>query len=203
MKKVFFSLFAVFVLAACGMPAPQVPTLLPPSPVPQESKPVVEAATPVCIDPRPVQADIDRALSFPGMMFEGNDWERTYTVATDKVLVNWYSPSLPSVVNLEALVFPCGYEELDLDLFFSVDSWSIIFGNYQSYQYLNECRSDAGIRLYTFNAVAEGVTYQVRYWALNDSPTRVLTFMIVLPLESTAQMDEFAYAFFPQLQSCP
>lgn len=201
MKKVFFSLFAVFLLSACGMPAPQMPTVLPPSPVPQENNPAVEVE-PVCIDPTPTQADIDRALSFSGMLLSGSDWERTYTVDNEKVSVTWNNPGLGSVIILDAFIYPCGYEDIDLDQLFNVDYWSIVFANYDGYQYLNECRNDAGTRLYTFSADFQGVPFDVRYWALNDSPTRVLTFMIVLPSEASAQMNEFAYAFFPQLQSC-
>lgn len=210
MKKIFFALIAASLIAACT-PSEVLP-LLPPSPIPPEENPATILQPPdqesgidlsACIDPAPVQADIDRALAFPGTLFDAGDWERTYTVAPDKVMVSWYSASIPAVVNLEALIFPCGYEEPDLDYYFSVDSWAIIFGNYQGYQYVNECRNDSGLRLYNFFATDQGAVYQTRYWTMNDTPTRVITFMVVLPEASTAQMDEYAYAVFPQLQSCP
>mgnify|MGYP000870219550 CR=1 FL=1 len=230
MKRLLAGFFILF-LAACGSSAPASPTadlpaLLPPTPtslsesasteptplpdLPQEETPVVAVsteqtvilATPACIDSVPTQADIDRAISFPGRFFDVGGWERTYTVASDKVVASWYNASIPAIVNLEALVFPCGYEDLDLDAYFNDEGWSIIFGNYQSYEYVNECRDDRGLRLYNFVAVDQGVAYNVRYWVVNDTPTRVLSFMAVLP-DSSTQMDEIAYAVFPQLQSCP
>lgn len=223
------AVFFLFLLAACGAsagPAEDLPALIPPTPTPiSESDPAEDSAQPnlpqaetpivsqptgeeppaftqACIDPAPTQADIDRALSITGGLFETGDWERTYTVASDKVLVSWYSESIPSIVNLEALVFPCGYEDLDLDLFFNDEGWSIIFGNYQGYEYVNECRDDQGLRLYNLIAVDQGVSYNVRYWVLSDTPTRVISLMVVMPVEA-AEMDEIAYALFPQLQTCP
>lgn len=207
MKKFLFSFVILFLLAACGTPAPaDAPTLLQPSPAPENSEGIVEsepgAAEPVCIAPEPTQADIDRALNFTGNLFETPDWERSYTVSDDSVAVNWYSENLFSVVFLEALVFPCSYEDLDLDGFFNVDNWQIILGNYQSFQLETECRNDSGLRLYEFTAVDQGYEYAIRYWAISDTDTRVVTFMVVLPVESPDLMEEYAYALFPQLTSC-
>lgn len=228
MKRLLAGFFILF-LAACGSsasdsPTAELPALIPPSLTPPSDSvsreetpdlplgetPILVLPTsqtagltqPVCIDSLPTQADIDRALAFAGEFFEAGDWERSYTVSSDKVLVSWYSASLPAIVNLEALVFPCSYEEPDLDAYYNVDAWAIIFGNYQSYEFINECRNDQGLRLYNFIAVDQGLAYQVRYWVLNDTPTRVISFMAVLPIDAGTQMDEIAYALFPQLTSC-
>lgn len=228
MKRLFAGFF-ILLLAACGSsasgsPTAELPAVIPPSltppsdsvsteetpDLPLDETPILSLPTdqpasltqPVCIDSLPTQADIDRALGFAGAFFDAGDWERSYTVSSDKVLVSWYSASLPSIVNLEALVFPCSYEEPDLDAFYNLDAWAIIFGNYQSYEYLNECRNDQGLRLYHFIAVDQGSAYQVRYWVLNDTPTRVVSFMAVLPVDAETQMDEIAYALFPQLTTC-
>ncbi|GMV35445.1 MAG: hypothetical protein DCC59_13845 [Chloroflexi bacterium] len=217
MKRLLAGIF-ILLLAACGPSAPASPTadlpaLIPPTPTPVSESASTEDApqpsgeeappfTPICIDSAPTQADIDRALSITGGLFETGDWDRTYTVASDKVLVSWYSESIPSIVNLEALVFPCGYEDLDLDIYFNEEGWEIIFGNYQGYEYVNECRDDRGLRLYNFIAVDQGVPYEVRYWVLSDTPTRVISLMVVMPGEA-AELDEIAYALFPQLEFCP
>ncbi|MBK6646647.1 MAG: hypothetical protein IPG44_13055 [Anaerolineales bacterium] len=230
--KRLLAVFFLFFLAACGAsanPVEDLPALLPPTPTPlsesastedapqpelpqsetpivSQSQPTGEEAlpfAPACIDPAPTQADIDRALSITGGLFETGDWERTYTVASDKVLVSWYSESIPAIVNLETLVFPCGYEDLDLDAYFNDEGWSIIFSNYQGYEYVNECLDDQGLRLYNLIAVDQGVSYNVRYWVLSDTPTRVVSLMVVMPGDADAEMDEIAYALFPQLLFCP
>lgn len=210
MKRFLLGLMILFLITACGgnnaSPAPtaELPALLPPSPEPLSSSPVqIEGvSTPVCISPEPSQEDIDRALSFTGKLFSTPDWERSYTVAIDKTMVTWYSDSLISVAYLEALIFPCGYEELDLDLFFSLDNWQIVFGNYQSYEYVEECRLDSGVRLYQFITVDQGFEYDVHYWVVNDTPTRVISMMLVMPIESQDLIEEFSYSLFPQLPEC-
>lgn len=217
MKKNVLSALILFLLAACGSsPTSEAPALLPPSPAPPASQPPITETeeisppsdstpefAPICIEAAPTETDIERALSFPGGLFDSADWERSYTVYEDRVFVYWQNPVIPSIVNLEAVIFPCSYEEPDLDSFFSADAWAVVFGNYESYQYVSECRDDRGLRLYNFIAVTEGEAYQVRYWTLNDTANRIVTFMVVLPLDASAQMDEIAYALFPQLQACP
>lgn len=203
MKKLFLAFMILFLMTACGgnnasdSPTADLPAQLPPSPEPLSSSP-----TPVCISSEPIQEDIDRALSFTGNLFDTEDWERSYTVAIDKVTVTWYSESLLAVAYLEALIFPCSYEELDLDLFFSLDNWQIIFGNYQSYEYLDECRLDTGIRLYQFITVDQGFEYDVHYWVVNDTDTRVISMMLVMPIESQDLIEEYAYSLFPQIPDC-
>lgn len=231
MKRLLAGFF-ILLLTACGTSAPASPTadlpaLLPPTPTPNSESASTEAtsppdlpleetsivsaptletvilATPVCIDPAPTQADIDRALSITGGLFESGGWKRTYAVSSDKVAVTWLNEALPSVVNLEALVFPCSYEDADLDLYFNDEGWAIIFGNYQGYTYVNECRDDQGLRLYNFIAVDQGAAYDIRFWVVSDTPTRVISVMVVMADDAAPQMDEIAYALFPQLQTCP
>lgn len=224
MKK-FLPVIVIFLLiSACGQPGPatetsDLPAQLPPSPAPSvvdelpavEEQPSlialptdmpVELATPVCIAPEPVQEDIDRALSFTGQYLNTPDWERSYTVSADRVTVNWFSSTLSSVAYLEAFIYPCGYEDLDLDNYFVDENWAITFGNYQSFEKVTECRNDSGLRLYQFKAVDAGLLYDINFWAVNDTSTRMVTFMIVLPVESKATMEQFSYSLFPQLSSC-
>lgn len=60
-----------------------------------------------------------------GKLFERLDWQRSYTVAEGRVTVTWFSETLAAVGFLEALIFPCGYEELDTDYYFNVDNWTL------------------------------------------------------------------------------
>jgi hypothetical protein len=216
MKRFLFGLMILFLITACSgnkASTAEIPAQLPPSPEPLSSsltqienlpQEVItqEIDQTTCISPAPAQVDIDRALSFAGKLFDTPDWERTYTVDIDKVSVTWYSEGLSSIAYLEALIFPCGYEELDLDYFFNVDNWAIVFGNYQSYEYVDGCRLDSGVRLYQFITVDQGYEYDVHYWVVNDTATRVISMMLVMPIESQAMIDEFSYSLFPQLTEC-
>lgn len=209
MKRFLFAFMILFLMTACGgnnasdSPTADLPAQLPPSPEPFSSSPTqADAPTPVCISFEPTRADIDRALSFTGKLFDTQDWQRTYTVATDKVSATWYSESFTSLAYLEALIFPCGYEELDLDAYFNVDTWLIIFGNYESYEYVDECRLDSGVRLYQFITVDQGFEYDVHYWVVNDTATRVISMMLVMPIESQDLIEEYSYSLFPQIPNC-
>lgn len=199
MKKILFIWIMIFLLTACGAPTTAVPVEI--QPLPATEAQIVEAATPVCIDFEPTQADIERALGFTGKLFDTPDWEKSYTVASDKVSVTWYSQTLTAIVFLEALIFPCGYEEIDLDNFFSDENWDIVLGNYQSYEATDECYSDDGQRLYQFVATDQ-IDYDVHYWVVSDTDTRVISLMTVFPIESDILIDQYAYSLFPQMTSC-
>ena len=126
MKRFFFALMILFLISACGgsasdLSTADLPAQLQPSPAPPSTS-QADIPTPVCISPEPTQADIDRALSFTGKLFDTPDWTRSYTVSTDRVSVLWDSSSLAALAFLEVLIFPCSYEDLDLDNFFSLDS---------------------------------------------------------------------------------
>lgn len=201
-KPVLWLGILLFVMA-CELPGLNPAATSPPEII--SSTPVIEAlptVTPACISITPTQDDIDRALNFTGKLFETGGWERSYTVKDYKVSVSWLSETLYSIAVLEALIFSCGYEELDLNTYFNEENWNIIFGNYDSYQLVTECRNDRGLRLYQFNAVSDGAPYLVRYWAQNDTKNRVLTFMLAVPEGSFELLDSYGYSLFPQLSNC-
>jgi len=177
------------------------------TPEPQKIQPtslveILPTATSACISLKPTQADIDRALAFTGRIFEKEDWERSYTVTEERVTVSWLSNSLASVAFLQVLIFPCGYEEPDLNQYFNDETWDIIFSNYESYEHAAECRNDAGLRLYEFDVISNGAPYLAHYWARNDTDTRVITFMMFVPADSFELLDSYGYSLFPQLSNC-
>jgi len=194
MKKSSLVLVIAFLISACGATATEPPSI---ATVPPEA-----LATPVCISPEPTDADIDRALTYTEDLFSGTDWERTYTVGGGRVSVTWSNGVEAAIAYLEAMIFPCTYEEPDLNNFFNAENWQVIFANYESYQSVAECKTDTGLRLYQFSAVDSGFTYNIKYWVENDTETRIIGMMIVFPAESTALMDEYSNNLFPELTSC-
>jgi hypothetical protein len=211
MKTKFASwLFILLFLTACSQSGSQATE----APKPQQNPPtstiessstveILSTVTPACISQDPSQTDIDRALSFTEQVFEQDDWEQTYTVSEDRVSVSWFSNSLGAVAFMEALIFPCGYEEPDLNNYFNDENWDNVFANYESYELVTECRSDAaGLRLYQFDVDSDGVPYLVNYWVKNDTNNRVVSFMMIVPDDSFDLLDEYSYSLFPQLSNC-
>ncbi len=203
MKKLSFVLIAAFLFSACGSsstPAP-APTTAPPSPVPPTATAeVLPTVTPACISPEPTQTDIDRALGYTGNIFSAPVWEQSYETYENKVAVYWVSAE--GVVFLENVIFPCGYEEPDLNQYFSTEHWDVVFGNYESYSLVNECRNDNGLRLYEFNVTDQGTEYAVRYWSTYDSNNSIITLMLLLPAGATPVMDEYSAMLFSPLPKC-
>jgi len=209
MKRSFILLLGIFIfVTACGQPAPPptvetVPQTQPPqiqdAPTKSASE-VLPTVASACIDPEPAQTDIDRALGYTGNIFESPDWEKGYEVLEDRVTVYWVSST--AVVFLEDVIFPCGYEEPDLNKYFSNDHWDVVFGNYEGHALVRECRNDNGLRLYEFSVSDQGTNYDVRYWSTYNSENSIITLMLLLPAGSAPVMDEYSALLFPPLQNC-
>lgn len=203
--KIISWLFILLFVMSCSQSGNQSTVTNEPQQIPPtftSTPEILPTVTSSCISQEPTQNDINRALTFTGQIFEQGEWEQSHTVYEDRVLVSWFSSSFASVAFLETLIFPCGYENPDLDHFFSDENWSIIFANYEEYELIAECRSDIGLRLYQFDVVSDGAPYLVHYWVQNDTNTRVLTFMMVVPDGSFELIDSYGYSLFPQLSNC-
>lgn len=199
MKNFLLAVVIVLLISACAPGTATPANELQPS---AANDPSVEQATPACISSEPTDADIDRALTYTKELFSGPEWERSYTVGGGRVSVTWANATDAAIAYSEALIFPCSYEEPDLNNFFSGENWNVIFGNYESYQSVAECRTNDGLRLYQFSAIEEGFNYAINYWVENDTETRVMDMMIVFPAESTELIDEYSANLFPELTSC-
>ncbi len=206
MRKYFlYFIVSAILLSACGKtvaPIPPTVTISPaPTIVPTQAV-ALPTVTPVCISSQPTQADVDRALSYTGDAFSAPEWERSYAATETAVAVTWQNASLSALVYLEARIKPCGYEEPDLNKEFSGDNWKSLFANYESYQPIAECRSDAGLRLYQFKAQTQGSEYAINYWAQSDTNTRVVATMIVFPLAEQSLLGTYSAQLFPNLPNC-
>lgn len=195
MKNIPLTLLLLLTVSACGLPGPILPTA---TPRPTHEFAPIATFTPVCISAEPTQADIDRALSFGDSSFDTVEWERSYTVSTNKVAVTWLNNSQDAVAYLEALIFPCGYEEGDVDDYFSDENWKIIFQNYESYESTADmCRTHNGLRRYEFSAVSSGNNYDIQYFVKNDTNNRVISLMLVAPSTDQTLISEYTSRLFP------
>ena len=200
-KLIFIFLAAAVIVSSCGKLDAATPTFI--TPTPTITPTIQPTVTPVCISSNPTQKDIDRALAYTGGTFSKPDWEQSYTVNESAVDVLWQNISQSALVYLEARIKPCGYEEPDLNKEFSDENWKAVFANYESYELIDECKKDDGIRLYEFKTRNQGFEYEIRYWVDNDTDTRVIVTMIVFPFESISLLDEYSSMLFPGYSTCP
>lgn len=203
----FLELAVAVIISSCGKPNVAIPTstLPPPStftPQTQLTDKPLTTITPVCISPEPTQKDIDRALAYTGDTFSAPEWEQSYTVLENRVALTWQNIVQGAVVYLEALIFPCSYEEPDLNKYYSNENWKAIFQNYESYELVVECKMDIGLRLYQFKTQNQGFEYEIRYWVQNDTDTRVIVTMIVFPVGSELLIDDYSLRLFPNFPNC-
>jgi hypothetical protein len=205
-KQLITFLAIAMIISSCGTPVTETPTLAPPpatvTPTRVMNNPFA-TVTPVCISSKPTQADIDRALAYTGDAFNASDWQQSNTVTENRVAVTWQNTPLGAVVYLEALIFPCSYEEPDLNKYFSDENWKAVFANYESYELTNECKNNDGLRLYEFKTQNQGFEYEINYWVQSDTDTRVIVTMIVFPVESKLLLDEYSSMLFPDYSTCP
>jgi hypothetical protein len=57
--------------------------------------------------------------------------------------------------------------------------------------------------LYEFKAQNQGFEYGIKYWVKSDTDTRVISMMLVFPLELEAMMGDYSTRLFPTYTSCP
>ena len=198
----FFLVFAVTVIvSSCGKPNVVIPTSTS-TPKIQSPDTPLPTVTPVCISPEPTQKDIDRALAYIGGVFNAPEWEQSYSVSENRVAVTWQNIVQGAVVYLEALIFPCGYEEPDLNKYYGDENWTVIFQSYEGYELVAECKTDTGLRLYQFKAQNQGFEYNINYWVQNDTDMRVISTMIVFPAESQSLLEGYSSSLFSGLPNC-
>ena len=204
---IFLELAVVVNISSCGKPNVVIPTstplpLLTPTPKIKPTETPLPTVTPVCISSEPTQKDIDRALAYTDDMFSVPEWEQSYAVSENSVAVTRQNVVQGAVVYLETLIFPCGYEEPDLNKYYSDDNWKAIFANYESYESIAVCKTNTGLRLYQFKTQNQGFEYRINYWVQNDTDTRVISLMIVFPVEEQAFLWDYSAQLFPDLPNC-
>lgn len=202
MKIIYPLLFAI-IFSSCSTPPSTTPSAaISVSETPAITEMPLPTLTAVCIASSPTQEDIDSVLDYSGDVFDAGEWEQSHVVNEESVSVTLQNIPLGAVAFLEAILFSCGYEEPDLNHFLDDEHWDILFANYDSYEMIDECRSDQGLRLYEFEAVSQGFDYNISYWSENDTTERIITTMLTFPFGSEDVMDEYSIALFPELPNC-
>lgn len=149
----------------------------------------------------PAEEDIRFALSIGEDLFNKPEWVKSYTVEPYKVSLTRRNDTQSAIAYAEYLMYNCGYGQAELDEYFSEAGFAIIFGNYESHARTNFCE-EGSLALYQYDLVDEGTSYAARYWAKQQSDTRLLVVMLVFPRENPSLMDTYATRLFPDLAAC-
>jgi len=204
-RQLSIFLTVALMLSACGARGTEVPvSTIPPTSVagPKPTDKPLPTVTPACISPKPTEEDIAQALHFAADVFDSPDWDQSYTVSETTVAVTRQNVQKGAVVYVQAIIFPCTYEEPDLDHYYSDENWKSIFSSYESYEAIAECKTDNGLRLYQFSAQNQGVEYEINYWVKNDTRTRVISTMFVFPVNEQSPLSDYSARIFPNLPNC-
>jgi hypothetical protein len=162
--------------------------------------------TPVnCFDASiaPTDSDIDYALEFTADTFENTPWLRSHQEKDDRVTVTWQNKPDLSIVHMEYLNYPCGYNDEVVDAYFSQANFeNVIFQNYEMLISLDTCSIEPTLRLNEFSARFGEIDYSIHYWIVLDQPTRVLDIFIAYPADQESTLNSYANQLFPSLASC-
>ncbi|MFZ5822354.1 MAG: hypothetical protein ACOYYJ_20890 [Chloroflexota bacterium] len=149
----------------------------------------------------PAEEDVRFVLAIGEDLFDQPEWVRSYTVEPYKVSLTRRNDTQSAIAYAEYLMYNCGYGQAELDEYFSEASFAIVFGNYESHVRTNFCE-EGSLALYQYDLVDEGTPYAARYWAKQQSDTRLLVVMLVFPRENPSLMDTYATRLFPDLAAC-
>jgi hypothetical protein len=160
-----------------------------------------QGPTDECGPIEPAEEDIRFALSIGQDLFSKPEWVKSYTVEPYQVRLTRLNDTESAVAYIEYLMYNCGYGQADLDERFSEASFAIVFQDYESHVQTNFCE-DGDLALYEYDLVNEEYPYAARYWAKQQSDTRILIVMLVFPRENPSLMNTYATRLFPDLSSC-
>lgn len=182
---------AIFAFASAGCaPASTAATAVP-----------ATGPTDKCGPIEPTDADVQKMLTFGKAAFSSNDWQKTYTVAPYKITLTRSNDVIQVIAYSEYLIFTCGYGQTELGNYFNDAGFNVIFTDYESHTLSKFCEQKR-LALYEYDLVDKGQPYVARYWAMQDTDTRILVYMLVFPQASAATLDEYSQMLFPDLPVC-
>lgn len=128
-------------------------------------------------------------------------WTFTLSEGTSKTIGTWLNNRLGAVAYMELLHYDCGLPPKAVDLYFNPDTFSILFANYDSYDFIGNC-ANGDQRLFLFEASDNGVDYETRYWFEPLSAQRLAMFMLTTPVSQASNITPLLDRLYPDLPNC-
>ena len=158
------------------------------------------ALGPNCPNPQPTQDYVDTAVQYNKKYFSSPGWKNSYTVMESRVMVTWSNDDLGAVANFDHVIF-CNASSARLDEYYSDENFDIIFQNYDSYEFITDCRSD-DLRLYELRVTSQGSNYNAKYWVEIVDSDHTRESLLVFPMDDQVNMDLYSRKIMPELPSC-
>ena len=177
-------------------------SIFPAACAPVTAAPQSEVATDECGPIEPTDKDLQYVMSFGQEIFSSKDWIKSYTVEPYKISLSRHNDALNAISYIEYLIYTCGYSQANLNNYFNDQGFNVIFGGYESHTLAKFCEKKS-LALYEYDLVNNGADYVAHYWVKQDTETRVLVVMIVLPKDNPTLMNQYSQKLFPDLTSCP
>lgn len=147
-------------------------------------------------------SDTLRVQMFAPGAFERSLWTESFSSSPERITKTWLSSELSAVSNLEYLVYNCGYQQSDLDAYYSDENFKTsIFQNYQDVKKTDEC-SKSGLQHFEFKGSYQQTKYLMYYWVKQDSDSRILDFMMAFPAKQEDALKKYARQVYPDLPTC-
>lgn len=154
-----------------------------------------------CDSLQPTAGDIGYALNFGSKLFVDSVWQRSYTVRELDAVVSWNHRSFSALSDVSVLLFCNDNGTGDVELFYNTNTVHDNFANYDESTITNSCTKD-GLMLYELDAVEEELNYKIRMWIQPLSKTRLLSVVLVFPVEESALFEKYSQELFPDLPVC-
>jgi hypothetical protein len=149
--------------------------------------------------------DFETLIELDEELMDDEDWEFTLEFEENEFVVtaNWLPDELETsaIIIVDILQYDCGYEDADLEDYYSEDNFEIILEVYEDYELVDECEQD-GIILYEYDLVYEGEDYVSRFWINPVSDTRVQDVHITFVADDDDLLDDYSELFFPDFPEC-
>lgn len=194
--------FWMVVSLACGLSARTATPVPTDTPTPT-STPTETTVTDCTTQTEPTEQDIQYLLGFPGDSLASAEWERSYQVKNMVASATWMNNTKGAMVDVEMLIFSCGYTQNNVDTYFSEKNLTeVILRDYQPV-FTSKCKDVTGrLELFEFNATLHEQPYLVRLWIQPVNDTRLLSAILTYPEVSKGEFDQVSQELFSSLHSC-